>query len=93
MASQTSGKVSEVGFKFTAEPGSNVFVAGTFNHWDPAQYKLRENAKKGVFATSLTLPTGEHEYKFVVNGVWCVDPHCAVAVPNAHGTHNSVLWI
>jgi 1,4-alpha-glucan branching enzyme len=68
-------------------------VAGTFNNWDPSQYKLRDNAKRGIYKTTLTLSPGQHEYKFIVNGVWCADPGCPDDVLNVHGTHNSVLRI
>ena len=58
----------KVGFQLTAEPGSEVFVAGTFNQWDAGQHRMRDNPHSGVYRIALVLPPGRHEYKFVVDG-------------------------
>jgi 1,4-alpha-glucan branching enzyme len=79
-----------VKFEFKAEPEQKVCVAGTFNKWDPEQMKLKEKIT-GVYQTSLLIPSGRHEYKFVVNGTWRPDPACADCVPNDLGSHNSVI--
>ena len=80
-------------FEFSAEPGSQVFVAGTFNNWDPTQSPLKSNSNNSHFKATLRLPPGTHEYKFVVNGVWTADPKCADWVPNAYGSLNSVVEV
>ncbi len=77
----------------SAEPGSKVFVAGTFNNWNPTANPLKDNPDSGHFKTVLPLSAGIHEYKFVVNGVWTVDPKCAKWTSNGHGSLNSVLRI
>jgi len=92
MAKKTeNGK--KVSFQIKAEPGSAVFVAGTFNQWDPTQYRLRDNPDSGEYKIKLTVPPGRHESKFVVNGVWCADPNCLDWVPNSQGSLNSVLTV
>ena len=78
-------------FEIQAEAGSEVYVAGTFNSWNATQNKLKE--KSGVFSGTLLLPKGKHEYKFVVNGVWCVDPKCQEQVSNDSGSLNSVIAV
>mgnify|MGYP001160719151 CR=1 FL=1 len=90
MAQSLAGK-KRVKFEMKAEPGSEVFVAGTFNSWDPKKNPM--TAKKGVYSASLLLPKGRHEYKFVINGVWCVDPQCTEWAPNGHGSLNSVITV
>jgi 1,4-alpha-glucan branching enzyme len=80
-----------VRFEIQAEKGSDVYVAGTFNEWNPRQHKL--TCRKGVYSTSIVLARGKHEYKFVVNGVWCVDPECSEWTPNGLGSLNSVLVV
>jgi hypothetical protein len=82
-----------VQFQVTAEPGSDVFVAGSFNNWDATQYRMRDNPGSGHCKTSVVLPAGRHEYKFVVNGTWCNDPDCLESVPNMSGSMNSVLTV
>jgi 1,4-alpha-glucan branching enzyme len=66
----------KVAFQFRAEPGSRVYLAGTFNKWDPTAKQLSDRDGSGVFA---------------VNGVWCVDPECMEWVANDQGSLNSVL--
>jgi 1,4-alpha-glucan branching enzyme len=68
-----------------------VFVAGTFNNWNPRQHQLHDNPNSGVFKTTLMLPPGRHEYKFVVDGEWHVDPNCPNWALNSHGTLNSIV--
>ena len=80
-----------VKFQIQAEAGSEVSVAGSFNAWDPKANKLRK--VKDMYATSIVLPKGRHEYKFVINGVWHVDPNCPEWQPNSMGSINSLLTV
>lgn len=80
-----------VSFEIKAAAGSEVFIAGTFNGWRPRQKRLRE--KSGVYRISLVLPKGEHEYKFIVDDVWHVDPECPDWIPNGMGSLNSVVTV
>ena len=88
---KTSAGNKRVRFEIQAEKGSEVFVAGSFNEWNPRKNKL--TCRKGVYSTSILLPRGKYEYKFVVNGVWCVDPDCSEWTPNGLGSLNSVLVV
>ena len=88
-----SSKGKKVEFQVTAEPGSEVFVAGSFNNWDPKKHRMKDNPGSGHCKTTLVLPPGRHEYKFVVNGEWRVDPNCAELVPNEQGSLNSVVMV
>ena len=88
-----AGTGRRVRFALSAEPGSQVFVAGTFNSWNPAANPLKDNPGSGHFKTGLRVPTGTHEYKFVVNGVWTADPKCPDWAPNGYGSLNSVLHV
>jgi 1,4-alpha-glucan branching enzyme len=82
-----------VRFELDAEPGSHVAVAGTFNNWDPKANRLRDTPDGGTYRTALHLPSGTHEYKFVVNGDWTHDPKCPDCVPDGYGSLNSVLLV
>jgi hypothetical protein len=39
------------------------------------------------------LRSGAHEYKFVVDDIWQIDPQNSETVDNAYGSINSVLKI
>jgi 1,4-alpha-glucan branching enzyme len=82
-----------VRFELPAEPGSRVFVAGTFNDWSPTANPLKDNPGSGHCKATLSIPPGRHEYKFVVNGEWRVDPNCTAWAPNELGSLNSVILV
>jgi cyclomaltodextrinase len=72
-----------------------VHLAGTFNNWDSSAIELTDRGD-GTYTTTIRLPEGYHEYKFVVNGdTWLEDPRADVALrnPDGHGGHNSGLFI
>lgn len=76
-----------------APAAQQVAVAGTFNHWDPAATPLVRTGAPGVWTATLTLPAGQHQYAFVVDGArWVPDP-AAPAVDDGFGggRRNSVL--
>lgn len=80
-------------FELSVAPGSQVFVAGTFNNWSPTANQLKDNPGSGHCKTALHLRTGRHEYKFIVNGVWIMDPNCNDWTPNGRGSLNSVIHV
>jgi 1,4-alpha-glucan branching enzyme len=82
-----------VTFRFEAGPESDVRLAGSFNNWNTSTHRLSRKNGNGKYATSLLLPAGRHEYKFIVNGEWRCDPACADLAPNEHGTLNSVIEV
>jgi len=91
VAVKKAGK--RVKFVYLTSSGETVSVAGTFNAWDPNKNPMKENPGSGKFTTTLLLTPGRHEYKFVVNGDWQVDPKCPEWVPNDCGSLNSVITV
>jgi hypothetical protein len=90
MDSRKGGKI--VTFNFQTDPGKEVFIASTFNGWEPGKTKLKNNGA-GEYAIVLQLPVGRHEYKFVVDYKWCGDPKNPETIPNDCGTINNVIII
>jgi len=86
-------KRRRVGFQFQTAPGSQVSVAGSFNNWDTEAHPLKDRDGTGAYTLTLLLAPGTHEYKFFVDGAWCVDPGCAEWVQNNLGTLNSLLRV
>ena len=80
-------------FEIEAGCDSQVFIAGTFNGWNPTSHPLKYHPEDDVFRAVLLLESGTYEYKFVVNGRWCVDAKCPDSVLNDNGTLNSVIHV
>jgi 1,4-alpha-glucan branching enzyme len=80
-----------VQFKVTASQAKAVSVAGTFNDWNPAKAPLKRNGEG--WNTSIALPRGRYEYRFVVDGEWLADPGARESVANPFGGYNSVLSV
>ena len=104
MASEAASRTG-VTFTFQASCGSRVAVAGTFNDWSSDRDLLTDLEGTGHFSTTLELPEGRHEYKFVVNGHWVLSRdlpwqsnnqgtanHLYPAPETIHGRVLSSLW-
>lgn len=83
-------KATRVTFSIRAEVGSKVYLAGSFNNWDPTAKQLQDKNGTGEYTCCVNLPAGKYEYKFVINGTWCADPECTDWVQNDMGTLNSL---
>jgi 1,4-alpha-glucan branching enzyme len=90
---KTAPKTQRVVFSVRAEVGSKVFLAGSFNNWNPTAKEMVDKNNDGNYAATLSLAPGSHQYKFVIDGTWCADPECADWVQNDHGTLNSVKHV
>ena len=73
-------------------PGRQVFAAGTFNEWKPEKL-MKDKDNNGVYRCQLRLAPGEYQYKFVVDGSWCLDASNPNFTPNEFGTLNSILFV
>ncbi|MCL2720545.1 MAG: glycogen-binding domain-containing protein [Treponema sp.] len=68
------GLPAGLNFTYIAPPGESVYVAGTFNSWDPFMYELREGPA-GVYSLVLPLPPGTYHYVFFHRGQRHADPY------------------
>ena len=90
-AACTEATKKAVTFTVHADKGKSVYLAGDFNSWDPTAKKM--TFKNGVYTASVKLAEGEHQYKFVIDGIWCADPENVNSVANDQGTFNSVIVV
>lgn len=51
---------------------SEVFLAGSFDGWTTQRRMMQSSS--GIFSVDLKLYPGKYEIKFIVDGVWKVDP-------------------
>jgi len=52
--------MQKVKFKVKADAGHKVFLAGSFNKWDPTAARMKPNGD-GCYAAMIELPAGRHE--------------------------------
>lgn len=69
-----------------------VFLAGTFNDWDPKKTKMVKQSD-GQWTAQLTLKPASYEYRLIVDGVWQEHPMAQRFVGNPFGGLNSVLVV
>lgn len=86
-------KEKAVRFEIHAPQDSKVYVAGTFNNWNPTSHPLEYRPDKCAFRAYILLKEGTYAYKFVVNGVWQEDEKCPERVTDENGNVNSVIRI
>ena len=79
-------------FTLHAPGATQVFVAGCFNGWNPAADPLRPGSD-GTWTCALMLEPGEHEYRYVIDGVWCDDPMAQMRRPNDMGCENCIVLV
>ncbi len=87
-----NNNLRKIKFTIKENPNSAVYLAGTFNQWNSDKIKLTDNGK-GQYSSSVKIPSGRHEYKFIVNDQWMADPNCERWETNEHGSLNSVLEV
>ncbi len=91
MASINKGK-RRITFKIAAPGANEVGIAGTFNGWDEHRHPLNKKAG-GFWEKTIMLAPGRYEYKFIVDGVWRLDPANSNFCDNTFGTRNSVITV
>ena len=87
-----NGEARKARFAFHAPTARDVFVAGSFNEWNPRATPLQRGAD-GSWSTELPLTPGCYEYRFVVDGQWMDDPTSPRSVSNNFGGTNCIVEI
>ena len=94
----TSSKAGKIGrrrvkFQVRAAQDAKVFLAGSFNNWNGKKKKLIYDKNESVFKGIVLLEKGMHQYKFVINDEWCIDPECPDWERNEYGSLNSTICV
>ncbi len=94
VAAGAGASVEPVQFVVTAPGASHVALVGDFNDWDSAATPLRPVANGEVWAVTVPLAPGRHEYAFVVDGSrWMPDPAAPRSQGADFGQPNSVVTV
>ncbi len=87
-------RVVLVRFELPAPGAQRVSLAGSFNEWKPEEHEMTRSPATGLWTITLPLPSGEHQYLFVVDGEqWVPDPGAHAQVDDGFGTTNSVIVV
>ncbi|MCD6531777.1 glycogen-binding domain-containing protein, partial [bacterium] len=70
---QSGAKEGRAEFKYYNPDAREVYLTGDFADWDPKAIPMVRQPD-GTWIARVDIPPGEHEYKFVVDGVWTADP-------------------
>lgn len=81
-----------VKFEYINRGASKVFVAGSFNDWQPNATPLLKQ-RGGKWFTQLFLKPGHYEYRFVVDGQWQDDRSAPGHAENPFGGLNAVIEV
>lgn len=82
------------GIVFTCRDSSatSVYIAGTFNGWSTTSHRL-SRGEDGLWRITIPLSEGTHQYKFIVDGRWTLDPANPYSVSDGAGHINSILAV
>lgn len=100
MVTRKEGKITsakkkvlkKANFSLMAPDARSVQLAGDFNSWNPTVNPLKKSSN-GLWKINLNLSPGRYEYRFLVDGRWQNDPHCASYVANPFGEDNCLLIV
>lgn len=81
-------------FELHAPKASSVELLGTFNSWKSGDIVLEGPDASGHWTASVEIPTGRHEYIFLVDGErWIADPKATTSRPDGFGRVNTVIRV
>ena len=79
--------------EYFAPEANTVAIAGDFNSWND-QAQMMKKTKAGWWKSSVKLPPGQYQYRFVIDGQqWVEDPENPNKQLNEFSTYNSILEV
>jgi hypothetical protein len=80
-------------FTFEWEGAKVVYLAGTFNNWNPTALPMEE-VEPGLWRAELELEPGTYQYKYVIDGTtWKEDPNAPGYVDDGFGGYNGIFTL
>ncbi len=81
---------TKVTFYYYDKDAKSVEIAGDFTEW---KTMAMFSNLKGSWGVILNLTPGPHEYKYIVDGQWVLDPHNLSTQKSGMGTENSLIEV
>jgi len=73
------------------EDAKTVFLAGDFTEWKAKAVEMKK--ENGVWVCSIYIPKGEHQYKFIVEGIWVTDPKNPLIIADKKNINSKlIVW-
>jgi 1,4-alpha-glucan branching enzyme len=91
-ARRSAGELRGVRFGFFKPEARQVHVVGSFNGWNPRATPMQRDAL-GDWSVEVELPTGEHRYRFFVDGEWRDDPTAQQTAQNPFGGYDAIMAV
>lgn len=82
-------KKTKTKFEIEAPSAQSVYLVGEFTGWEADAIKLKKS-RNGTWKATVSLPSGAHQYRFMVDGEWQDDPNAPARTTNPFGTENCV---
>ena len=81
------------GVVFNYRPDSKptkLFLAGSFNDWNPSNDKflMKDDDGDGTYSITVKLAPGTYQYQLVIDGQWTKDPYSPSDAPDGFGGRN-----
>jgi hypothetical protein len=87
-----AGELRRVRFGYFKPEAREVHVVGSFNGWNPRATPMNRDAL-GDWSAEVELPTGEHRYRFYVDGEWRDDPSAQQTALNPFGGFDAIMVV
>ncbi|PIA41326.1 hypothetical protein AQUCO_02200021v1 [Aquilegia coerulea] len=85
--------VAEIATRFTwPYGGDRIFLCGSFTRWSVHVPMTPVEGSTTVYQAICNLTPGDHQYKFLVDGIWRIDEQ-QLSVINEQGTINNVIFV
>ncbi len=73
------------------ETAKRIYLSGSFNNWKEKELQLVKT--NTGWSLPVYLNNGTYAYKFIVDGIWTLDPSNAISSENGMGEKNSIIGI
>jgi hypothetical protein len=91
---QNDLKMKAVTFELEAMGARSVNLIGSFNGWKPEKYEMRKNPKNNKWIIEIRIPTGSHEYAFLIDNKQSIpDPNSVFYKNDGFNSRNSLLYV
>ena len=69
-----------------------LFMAGDFNSWHERSHPMKKDGED-MWRKFVFLAPGMYEYKYLIDGKWCMDSENPLTCPNTFGSRNNFIVI